>query len=277
MLATVVSSLMNSLRPTTSRSQAILRVRTGCLTCRARKKKCDEQKPTCRGCARNHLECSWPSIRETISRRREKINTRPTEPPTPHTPRSGPASDDNRFDNGPLQPLQIPIEPRLRDTSASWDQSPILNEESQLDQGLPLFNDQVFGFQSERQVDSISIVPPSLSMLPQLGHESFELLSYYLAKTANSMGNGSTDFNPFLTQLVPLAFSSELILQLILSQSAAQRAVMGSDSTQIVAHNYYTRSLGLFRNAVNDFIRGNRADGIMLATGALVLCFTEAR
>lgn len=39
------------------------RVRTGCLTCRRRKKKCDEKKPVCSGCSRNKLACRWPENR----------------------------------------------------------------------------------------------------------------------------------------------------------------------------------------------------------------------
>lgn len=35
---------------------------TGCLSCRRRRKKCDEAKPTCRACIRNFLECIWPQI-----------------------------------------------------------------------------------------------------------------------------------------------------------------------------------------------------------------------
>ncbi|RDW63087.1 Zn(II)2Cys6 transcription factor [Aspergillus mulundensis] len=35
------------------------RSRTGCFTCRRRKKKCDEIHPICGGCARNHLPCQW--------------------------------------------------------------------------------------------------------------------------------------------------------------------------------------------------------------------------
>lgn len=36
------------------------RSRTGCFTCRKRKKKCDECYPVCSGCARNFLCCVWP-------------------------------------------------------------------------------------------------------------------------------------------------------------------------------------------------------------------------
>lgn len=36
------------------------RAKTGCLTCRSRKKKCDEAKPCCAGCRRRDLDCIWP-------------------------------------------------------------------------------------------------------------------------------------------------------------------------------------------------------------------------
>lgn len=34
---------------------------TGCLTCRRRKKKCDERKPRCIACTRNYQQCTWPA------------------------------------------------------------------------------------------------------------------------------------------------------------------------------------------------------------------------
>ena len=36
------------------------RSRSGCLSCRRRKKKCDEEKPICTACLRNNLACVWP-------------------------------------------------------------------------------------------------------------------------------------------------------------------------------------------------------------------------
>lgn len=40
------------------------RTKTGCVTCRRRKKKCDETHPNCNGCMRNGLDCSWPEVEE---------------------------------------------------------------------------------------------------------------------------------------------------------------------------------------------------------------------
>ncbi|KAG0649106.1 Sterol uptake control 2 [Hyphodiscus hymeniophilus] len=36
------------------------RSRNGCLTCKSRKKKCDETHPVCGCCAKKNLDCSWP-------------------------------------------------------------------------------------------------------------------------------------------------------------------------------------------------------------------------
>ncbi|KAI1934676.1 hypothetical protein LOZ66_005836 [Ophidiomyces ophidiicola] len=51
-------------------SAAVLRTRTGCLECRRRRKKCDETRPRCTGCARNRLACVWPAQFQPADRRR---------------------------------------------------------------------------------------------------------------------------------------------------------------------------------------------------------------
>lgn len=43
------------------------RTKTGCLTCRSRKKKCDETKPQCSACRRNGLGCSWLQDKQTAA------------------------------------------------------------------------------------------------------------------------------------------------------------------------------------------------------------------
>jgi transcriptional activator protein UGA3 len=42
----------------------IRRVQTGCLMCKQRKKKCDEEKPKCGDCMRLALDCCWPADRQ---------------------------------------------------------------------------------------------------------------------------------------------------------------------------------------------------------------------
>lgn len=47
------------------------RTRTGCLTCRKRRKKCTEEKPNCRACVRNHLTCIWPGYAKEAKERKK--------------------------------------------------------------------------------------------------------------------------------------------------------------------------------------------------------------
>lgn len=47
-----------SLRPRRSR-RSVPRTRSGCRGCRIRRKKCDKDRPTCSGCERNGLLCSF--------------------------------------------------------------------------------------------------------------------------------------------------------------------------------------------------------------------------
>jgi hypothetical protein len=129
-------------------------------------------------------------------------------------------------------------------------------------------------------VDAFSmrnVLPRSLSMLPGYDAESYQLLSHYLATTADVMANGSTPVNPFLVQIVPLAFSSDLLLQLVITQSAAHRAFRSRDESDTIAHSHYTKALQHFRRGVTDFIDGKESNPLMLLVGALLMCFTEVR
>ncbi|WVW86445.1 hypothetical protein I302_108493 [Kwoniella bestiolae CBS 10118] len=73
--------------PPTGGTGTIRRGKTGCLTCRIRKKRCDEAKPTCNNCARLELECmgysvqrpGWLKEKDMEMRLREEIKQKATE------------------------------------------------------------------------------------------------------------------------------------------------------------------------------------------------------
>lgn len=116
-----------------------------------------------------------------------------------------------------------------------------------------------------------------MSLMPDHSHQSYELLSYYLSRTANSMGNGSTDVNPFIAKLIPLGFSNPLVLQLLLAQSAAHRqaADVAVRPANQIAQRYYTDSLRMFRNVVSEYVSGREENTLVLTVGSLILCLTE--
>lgn len=269
-----------------TRSRPTLRVRTGCLTCRTRKKKCDEQKPRCRGCTRNHFDCLWPG-EKTISfanrsERNQSVDESTQDRQT--TEGSGHSSDevatgievispsDTTILTKPQQPNYLAIGHEILQNLPTEGEDLELDTISSFPGTLNLLlggQGTADGFQSSQ---SMAISP---SLFPGFDPECFEVLSYYVSRTANSMGNGSTETNPFLTQLIPLAFSSQLILRLILTQSAAQRAIDGPQSVRKVAQDYYVQALGLFRAAVNDVTSGLSSDNLLLTAGSLILCYVE--
>lgn len=116
----------------------------------------------------------------------------------------------------------------------------------------------------------------NMSFFPDYNNQPFDLLSHYLSRTALCMGNGSTDVNPFITQLVPLCFADGLILELVLCQSAAHRAMEDSGAKGI-AQRRYVKSLGRFQKSIDDYVNGQESNPLWIAVGALIMCFIEVR
>ncbi|KAG8413366.1 hypothetical protein J3458_012935 [Metarhizium acridum] len=332
------------------RAVPIIRSRTGCFTCRRRKKKCNEEKPVCSGCKRNKLECNWPAglpVREHGQgqpRGRERAPSTTSKPaasaaaaatPVPRSPRQ----DDVQSPVSPaLQRPQLAASPRHGSIGAEvvlqndgessaarrFSNGPSDGSSSGASGGSVRNGDQTeddldnavspvsplspFGGLLALDVDSASQqrrmsdvsgispfafipgregfsgeslylhdnIPMNMSLLPSHGHDSFELLSYYLERTANSMGNGSTDINPFVAKLIPLAFSDPLVLHLILAQSAVHRqSAKQCGSGGEVATRYYADSLRMFRNLVGEYVSGKEGTNLVVTVGSLILCLTE--
>ncbi|KAH7112127.1 putative Zn(II)2Cys6 transcription factor-like protein [Dendryphion nanum] len=71
------------------------RSRQGCLTCRARRKRCDQQRPECQNCTRLNVKCEWQTQRQII------VNQ---ETPSSPTQSSSTSSDLVPSLHSPLQP-----------------------------------------------------------------------------------------------------------------------------------------------------------------------------
>ena len=279
----VPSSSNAPMPPDRQRATRIVRVRTGCWSCRRRKKKCDEVRPICGGCMRNDLGCQWPTVPGKNSDSASHLSR---------------ISDERRSSSSPLRfieeykPIRSPSpvsSHRQSSVSSSGGLSGILGE---ADHATPEITDRRDSNLSNiSDISNISrtentlipamtvgnVVPRTMSMLPGYDPESYTLLSHYLSTTADCMANGTTPINPFLVQIVPLAFTSDLLLQLVLAQSAAHRAFRRRDESDAVAQSHYTKAIQLFRHGVGEFIEGKESNPLMLLVGALLMCFTEVR
>ncbi|PHH80106.1 hypothetical protein CDD80_2794 [Ophiocordyceps camponoti-rufipedis] len=303
------------------RVMPIIRSRTGCFTCRRRKKKCNEEKPICSGCRRNRLECRWPADSSSSSSSSSTTTTMTTSSPCSSTSSSSSASStpssEQQLRN---KTMMMGGAPRLVTVSEQqrhlYQQSYApaqthhhhRRQQQQLQQqhhhrqqqmqnlepfsvpelapdrrrsepAAAVLDDGEDRGSNERQQNQGIIIDLPVSLLPAHGHGSYELLSYYLSRTANSMGNGSTDVNPFIAKLVPMAFSNSLVLQLLLAQSAAHRQQASNEPPEApgmeIAQQYYTESLRMFRTVVGDFVSGKEDHTLTLTVGSLILCLTE--
>ena len=284
----------------------ILRVRTGCLTCRARKKKCDEAKPVCAGCKRNKLACQWPTPSQRDARPGDLGAGNDDDPSLLSTTEESSTSPEEYLDVAHAMPLD-----ESSSSSSTWYPPDKVTGWEYPATSFPLDADTVRaphphltddGLQSEDRDVKMKAEPASpsmtssilhraqpyrqwqqegtetigkkLSQFPDLNNRSVELLSYYLSRTSLSMFNGSIKSNPFVEQLIPLSFENNFILRLILSQSASHRAT-SENHTKVLAQRDYISSLRSFQDAINDYISGHERSPLWVTLGALIMCFTE--
>lgn len=319
------------------RRAPILRVRTGCLTCRGRKKKCDERKPVCTGCSRNHLTCRWPPDRtqprerqaedlhkhsrdgndeQSLSVGSRLSSSRSTDSCTSPDGEGGQEASQAAEKVSPFAPsescnveIRSPVE-QLREaapespeppfTSPLQVSSPQLREHIQAtadcpthsasgdslgdriqNRGVPELDYETPGLLGLPATDlmltvGMQSIPASPSLIPGLQTRQFQLLGHYVSCTALSMGNGSTIENPFITQMVPLMFANNLILRLVLAQSASHQAIAGGDALDI-AQQDYAGALRIFQSAIDEYVDGRERSPLWVTIGALIMCFTEVR
>ncbi|KAJ3951336.1 hypothetical protein N0V92_012263 [Colletotrichum tropicale] len=271
---------MNSSKPRRTLAGPIFRVRTGCLTCRGRKKKCDETKPRCRGCERNRLECKWP----------------PSAAPKTAPPKPAGASETARQEGGESAGASVQSE-----ASPSMQESPP-RQSNQPSHSSPMGQNTSPSQSSESPSGAStgsSPRPPTRASAaspndPQPSPEnpldflaSLDFLSFPTPAVPGSSRQDeetpevptslvTASPNPFSEQLIPMAFKSDLVLQLLLAQSAVHRAAKSLNDFDSVANTYYDRSLRLFQQNLSKFMgEQSREQTLLLGIAALILCFIE--
>lgn len=281
----------------------VYRVRTGCLTCRARKKKCDERKPTCVGCERNRLSCKWPvhvlmdeppvpniSRAQGIGSKGQGLSSR-CEDLVGQTLKENSAVRDPDFRPGvsshvvpelPLRPTPSSLLSSLGGgVSAQNDNLPSLSTSlPRQDNSVGLNSsaleksDEDIWLQHMSTTSNPASIATSPSLFSNLTPTSY-LLGHYLQTTADNLSNGASPLNPFLAYMMPLALSSDLIHHLILTQSASHRAQMIQSGSDNMSQEYYSKAIKLYRHSISNYLVRQDISPLLLAVGALSLGFIE--
>ncbi|KAJ7496014.1 hypothetical protein B0H11DRAFT_2227009 [Mycena galericulata] len=101
--------------PTTRKRPKYTRSKTGCLTCRVKKIKCDEAKPSCMRCTHGQRDCTWPEgvpARKRASSVKESPDGGPSTASSTASPGMSEASSPSST-RGHSPPLRAPNELNL--------------------------------------------------------------------------------------------------------------------------------------------------------------------
>lgn len=228
-----------------ARKRALLRpnyprTKTGCLTCRRRRKKCDETRPDCTGCRRNGLACTWP------------------------------AKDAKGSDSGRTR------RPPSRSSSAAAVVG--TDRPQQLDHGSCLTSGSDEFMSSSPVVAGTIASSATLCSFtgPHRGAfitpVSADLLAHYVRHTAGLLAARSLQDSPFLGHILPLAYTDDLIMHCILALGGVHLQARDSNA-MIVAGSWthYASALRALRLESAKGLQNNDREQIIHLLLALVL------
>ncbi|EQB50946.1 hypothetical protein CGLO_09549 [Colletotrichum gloeosporioides Cg-14] len=225
------------------------RSKYGCLSCRARRRKCDEVKPSCTSCSRSGRECSWP-----VNENNDNQNTSRT-----------------RSD----------LKEHL--SSSSDDSSPQPKELTGMDhsEAVILAQSVVAEGRSANALFLRASLTPGI--LSNLSDTSRQLYEQYLSNTADILARGpSADGNPFINYVLPLALSDGLIMDCILGIGGAHMVALDPSArhVEVATGGHYARVLsGLQKVLANEvtpyFGSGKEEKAQYVLLILLLLCVYE--
>lgn len=246
------------------------RVKTGCLTCRQRRKKCDERKPICTGCTRNFLECDWPKL---VTDKAGALKAKSAAPGEKGKHLKPPTSEPG------LARTQHTVFVVKRSRQASVEPKPTLPSKASLednvsedpitggvaDGSLTLWRDLTASFMSDDR--------PIL-----LTRHSFHLLQHYLEDTACFLVPKVRTRNPFITHVLPLAYSDDLLMHAVMALSGIHLCYQQKDNIdiQLATRNHYSLLLkGLRLAFVDESKQPCTERSLRLLVILVVLCHVE--
>jgi hypothetical protein len=251
-----------------------VRVKTGCLTCRARRKKCDEAKPICSGCARNFIDCNWPF---TFFVKGGAVHT----PESDH--RSG--MDDAISESSSSLNGNRSESCRTRLESFAFPLSPTSDSGCN---GIESVGHQYLGDQNpENEASETAILwqPLAASFISPrratlLTQRSLTLFQHYVESTSTWLAAKPLTSNPFIKIVLPLAWSDDLLMHAVLALSGTHLTFRkgGDLEIQAATRAHYSLLLRDLRTIFADEALLNDTHRISrLLLVLVVLCHVEVR
>ena len=267
----------------------IKRDKSGCLTCKQRRKKCDEVKPKCADCRRLNLTCSWPSPARAKPRNKRQV--------APHEEETAPLPDP--LDDDPVAShLPVEVQVDVEEEAGHWmpEAAPDLDLNDLIGAfDLPLVTLPAGTDASEISLSAAFDLPPitlqpssesapspasSLtqiipSTVPELTiDEDRALLNHFIKIVAPNLSRtkDTEGPNPYLSTLMPLTLENKIVLDSVLALSANHwRRTQPRFATRGQFHqSNATQALVELLPQVDD---RNSADVALVSS--LILCMSE--
>lgn len=222
------------------------RSKTGCLACRLRRKKCDEQKPICRGCEQQHLLCSWPNdvgssdhTQGFAWRVKLKAGLRVSQCSAPSS-QGGQLSSQHTTTSGPWG--------NQGQTHNLRNQVPIPQPPTAVSNGF--------------------LNSPCNSML----------LEHYVRRTGPLLVGRDVSRNPFLYEVLPIAQSNQLVMHAVLAISGVhmQHANFSRHISE-ATYAHYGTALKQLKISLTDWVTGSREETLSLFLVTTLMCMYEVR
>ncbi|KAL4808467.1 fungal-specific transcription factor domain-containing protein [Aspergillus unguis] len=183
--------------------------RSGCLTCKRRRKRCDEAKPNCNSCSRLGIAC-------------EGYGSMWAAP-------LGPSAQVFRLE-GPAKRRRTSLSPASPAVSTPLSESPehtmSVADEDSMDLSSPTEQDDSSMSDESAQVpfanDGNQLIPsPAPSrLISHLSNLDTHYLQYHTEKGSKLLANLETDENPLRSLIIPRALSSPLLMNALCALSA---------------------------------------------------------
>ncbi|KAJ5977872.1 hypothetical protein N7501_001214 [Penicillium viridicatum] len=256
-----------------SRQSGTAWTRSGCITCKKRRKACDKTKPSCNNCLKQGRTCEgygsiWveplsPSAQvfsqtETSKRRRLSASS-PSQFPSPAPSSHSDAWLETRLSPGP-------------ETSLSWSIPSASREYVPSEAAIsPVQDIEEYSPGPDIDLDSsVAVIPQPQGYISHLSTHETHYLQYHMEQGSRLLANLESHDNPLRLMLIPRAMSSPLLMKAVCAISALHLANRTHGfGARTAAVKYYSGTLNGLRTALDKCSTEVFPDDAMLAVGLL--------
>ncbi|OWB85483.1 hypothetical protein B5S33_g4151 [[Candida] boidinii] len=209
----------------------ITRTKTGCFCCRKRKKKCDELKPICSGCSRNHLTCVYPT--------EESLKKKSTIPKKKASKITKITKNNNNKSTKKTTTINIKEKKNIaasNTASSSSSSAPAFSKFSAL---LAIAANESAAVEKEEFANFTSM--PNSPVSQACSPKTFKFSNNFSAKNNNNDNNIPSFTSPPQSPpeyISPLSSPNLTPVSFTYNQAIPHRRLSNNDQTHSVAHNY---------------------------------------